>query len=299
MKKTTVVLASLCLWMGCDGPGGSETGADPSGSTDGPSGDTEPDPTGGAEASTSCEPGCDDGTSADTGGSSETDDDGGTSTGEVDEDPCPSLDDLGAQGEFDCTLVIGFSQTSNWFGSDANAIYEAREGIDPARWGLLWHAGAGIESWADPEYEGWNVAAPQTRWVSPCSEGFGDVDRVVLTVSSNLYDDESSAAQWAEGVEQGVQTVRAMLPNAERIVLQSVVGGTADAPCDTRASSNYPLIVEALSMVADANDDVVAGLMPQVDTCDEFADDKGHLTSEGSVLVAGRIAACYGDAAPR
>ena len=71
---------------------------------------------------------------------------------------CAEAPDVGSQTEYECTQIIGFSQTSNWYGNNG-AHFEGAAGIDPDRWQLLWHPGAGVENWADPDYDGYDPAA--------------------------------------------------------------------------------------------------------------------------------------------
>lgn len=203
---------------------------------------------------------------------------------------------MGRQEDHDCTMVIGFSQTSNWYGNEVNDWFEGDPAIDGSRWQLLWHGGAGVERWADPAYEGWDVNAPATSLVSPCANDFGGVDRVVLTISSNVLDHESTPTEWADLIQQAVDTVASKVPMAGTIVLQPVVG-TSDPTCDTvRAARNHPAIVAGIELAADekAAPARVVGFIPTVATCGDFLDTKGHLSPEVGALVGAEIAQCYG-----
>ena len=202
---------------------------------------------------------------------------------------CAAAPDVGSQDDFVCTQVIGFSQTFNWYGANGRH-FEAQDGIDPDRWQLLWHSGAGVENWADPSYEGYDPSVPGTRLVSPCAASSDRPDRVVLTISSNVLDDSSSAQDWADGIQAAVDTIRATY-SPRRIVLQPVVGGTPAAPCATRASANHPVITQGIELAT--TNRRVRGPYPQVEDCSWFSDDKGHLLAAGQAPVAAAIATCY------
>jgi hypothetical protein len=206
-------------------------------------------------------------------------------------DACATAVSVSAQSESECTQVIGFSQTSNWYGNEAEPWFESSAGIDDDRWQLWWHRGAGVESWADPEYKGWDPNNPSTHLVSPCTSASSTPDRVVFTISSNLYNSESPAADWAAEITNAVATTRSKIPSADEIVLQPVVGGTPQGACDTRASANYPKIVDAIQLALEPG--VVAGASPQVGTCEAFSDEKGHISSTHRMDVGAMIAACY------
>ena len=204
--------------------------------------------------------------------------------------PAVTCDLLGKQSDFACTQVIGFSQTSNWYGAEDMPLFEAHQDIDGDRWQLLWHAGAGVENWATPKYEGWD---PQiTPLVSACATSSDAPDRVVLTISSNVYDTLSPTTEWAAEIDKAVAEIRTKIPTATDIILQPVVGGTADNPCPTRASENHPIIAAAIELVVDG-ETILAGPEPMVLSCTEFSDDKGHLTPATRQANALRIAGCY------
>lgn len=209
------------------------------------------------------------------------------------DDPTPAVgcEAIGAQTSFTCTQVIGFSQTSNWYGGN-NSLFESHASIDGSRWQLLWHGGAGVENWADSDYEGWDPQVPATQLVSSCGASSDSPDRVVLTISSNIYDVDSTVTEWADEISNAVAVIEAKAPDVQQIVLQPVVGGTEAQACDTRASANHPLIAQAVAEVADGVK-VFAGPSPVVLSCDEFSDTKGHIAQDAREALALRIADCY------
>ena len=78
------------------------------------------------------------------------------------------------------------------------------------------------------------------------------------------------------------------------IVLQPVVGGVEDAPCDTRASENFERITEAVELLAGPGR-IRRGMFPMVLDCAEFSDDKGHIAPSAREALGNRIADCYAD----
>jgi hypothetical protein len=191
----------------------------------------------------------------------------------------------GGGGDFTCTQVIGFSQTRQWF-LDA-PDFEQVVGTDG--WQLLWRGGGEIDLWADPDYRGWLEPIR-----SPCAAGSNAPDRVVLTISKQLFEDDPDV--WAQDIRAAVETVRDKYPGVERILLQPVVGGPGHDRCEfqgdpVRASVNHPTIDQAIADVAGG--DVVAGASPEVRTCADYADTPGHLTDAATGPVGRAVGEFY------
>jgi hypothetical protein len=184
---------------------------------------------------------------------------------------------------FTCTQVIGFSQTRQWYeDSDFEAL------IGDSRWQLLWAPGASIGSWANQNFDGWSQPVE-----SQCVERSGNPDRVLLTISGSREADPSS---WAAHIRAAIATLRSKHPDVEQVLLQPVVGGPDDEVCsvdgqDVRASMNQPVIDEAITALVEGN--IRAGASPEVRTCSDFEDAKGHLASEARVFVGRAIAEYY------
>jgi hypothetical protein len=183
-----------------------------------------------------------------------------------------------------CTMVIGFSQTSQWF----RFGFETQ--VDDASWELFAHNGAGVSKWADPRSRMWTSA----RLYSPCSERADQPDRVMLTVSDDEYLPDVEA--WAERIGAAVTTIRDKLPSASEIILQPVVGGPDGEACDhggvtVRATFNQPYIEAAIQEVAGG--DVVAGAVPEVRTCEDYRDSIGHFEPEAKAPIAVQIGRYY------
>jgi enterochelin esterase-like enzyme/ubiquinone/menaquinone biosynthesis C-methylase UbiE len=209
------------------------------------------------------------------------------------------------QQAFRRTRVIGYSQVGQprggWF--VAGGIVESLVGDD--RWELLWHGGAGVDRWRDPDYAGWSRPL-----VSACP-GDTPVDRVLLSVSGPYGSDEKA---WAEAIEATIVTIKKKIPTARQIILQAVVGGPGGKPCpapagghkarlggkgggDVRASAQHPHIVNAIRAVvkkhAGGAMEIVAGFEPQVRACEDYADALGHLTPAAAAAVGRTIGEHY------
>lgn len=182
---------------------------------------------------------------------------------------------------FECTQVVGFSQTNEWYAGGFEGV------VDDSRWQLLWRSGANIDSWIDPVFEGWSQPI-----VSPCTRGATTPDRVVLT-SSGVF--QSEPAWWAAQIQAVVATMRAKDPRMRQILLQPVVGGPGHAECRfeadvVRASFNHPAINRAIAMVAAA---VGADASPEVRSCAEYRDGLGHLAREAHRPMGESIGGFY------
>lgn len=187
------------------------------------------------------------------------------------------------QSAVDCTEVIGFSQTQEWY---EDGGFESLVGADD--WQLRWQGGAFVTKWADPDFEGWG----DDRLFHACPDQ--PVGRVVLTISATGQDVE----QVAEQIRTALPTVRDKFPNAA-IVLQPLVGGPDYEPCtvdgDTvRASHTAPMIRDAVLMIADEDATYSLGATPMVASCDQYSDRIGHLTDEGAAHAARQVADAYG-----
>jgi hypothetical protein len=188
-------------------------------------------------------------------------------------------------GDFTCTEVIGFSQTAQWY-LDAPDFEDV---VGTAGWQLLWRTGAAIDLWADPNFSGWSAPIE-----SPCADGSDAPDRVVLTISKQVFEDDVTV--WTQDILAAVQTVGDKYPDVEQIVLQPVVGGPGHATCihngdPVRASVNHPVIDAAIAKAVGG--DVVAGFSPEVRTCDDYQDAIGHLGREARGPIGRTIAEFY------
>lgn len=200
--------------------------------------------------------------------------------------PTPSTSPSPPGGQYTCTELVGFSQTRQW----SLDVPDFQDSVGDAAWQVRWAPGGAIYFWADPEYEGWDGAAE-----SPCSTDADAPARVVLTITSQNY--ENDASSFVIWIEDAVEVVRSRFPSVEQIVLQPVVGGPGNGSCvrddggEVRASHNHPLIDAAIAQVVGG--DVVAGPSPEVPTCDDYADSAGHLEDAARASIAQTIADGY------
>ncbi len=191
-----------------------------------------------------------------------------------------------AAGPFACTLVIGFSQTEQWYLEAPD--FEAAVGTD--RWELLWNAGAAVELWSNPEYAGWSEPI-----LSPCLERSQDPDRVVFTIGSRDLPLDPPA--YAVAIRSAIATTREMFPDLRQIVLQPLVGGPDDGQCIAHsgrvveASASHPVVDRAIALVIGGN--VVPGDSPEVRTCDDYQDSVGHLDRQAEGPIGAEIGAYY------
>jgi hypothetical protein len=183
-----------------------------------------------------------------------------------------------------CTEVIGFSQTLEWY-LEAGAFEGA---VENERWQVRARSGASVEMWADPTFDGWTLAPS-----SPCVTASDAPDRVVLTISGSHGADEDA---WAESIERAVATVMARHPSAVEVLLQPVVGGPGHADCFfegalVRASWQHEHIDHAIARVVGGP--VAAGMSPEVERCEDYRDESGHLTPSASATTGARIGTFY------
>jgi hypothetical protein len=194
----------------------------------------------------------------------------------------PAAADVGSGTSHQCTLVIGFSQTNQWFTAGFEAV------VPDARWQLLWNGGAGVDRWRSATYSGWSNAL-----VSPCAAGSSAPSRVVLTISGPYGSDE---AAWAQAITATVTVIKAKYPAAKQILLQPVVGGPGHKDCLTgstkiRASWQHKHIDAAIAKVVGGP--LSAGFSPEVTACGDYKDSLGHLTTAGAAAAAKAIGAYY------
>lgn len=107
-----------------------------------------------------------------------------------------------------------------------------------------------------------------------------------------------------------IDNIRTEYPSVQQIILQTVIGGPRHSTCycagascfstpvatPVRASVNHPVIDAAIAiwLAAHPNQpDVVRGMSPEVDDCNQYADPTGHLGSSARCALADKIAAFY------
>jgi hypothetical protein len=198
--------------------------------------------------------------------------------------PSPTASGATAPVGGSCTLVIGFSVTTNWFRDGA---FEQQPGIDDASWEVLAHGGHDVWLWSDPNLHAYSVPPDSLCGREP--------DRIVFQVAAERSTEES-LDDVVGALRMSIANFQARWPTANVVVLIPIVGGPDGQPCpaDTRggavgASVMNPLMNDVIAEVADGAE-VVAGPDLLLEDCSQYADGKGHLTEEGSRYIASALA---------
>jgi hypothetical protein len=134
--------------------------------------------------------------------------------------------------------------------------------------------------------------------VSPCAASSAAPDRVLLHISGASGEDVGA---WAKDISAAIATIRQKTPTARQIILQPVIGGPNGQPCAlprggfVRSSVQHPYIAQAIERVVSSAGagDVVAGMKPQVRSCDDYMPDIGHLTPAAKGPIGKLIGAFY------
>jgi hypothetical protein len=187
-----------------------------------------------------------------------------------------------------CTLVIGFSVTEDWF---RGGEFERQQGIRNGAWELLAPSGHDIELWANPSEPGFSEPI-----FSPCGR---DPDRILFQVAAKDWR-TLGPNQVVADLEASIANMRAHWPTASVVELIPIVGGPAAQPCPfpaapggiVDASGMNPMMKTAITEVADGSD-VVVGPDPLLADCAQYRDDRGHLTEDGSRFIALELAHHY------
>ena len=192
------------------------------------------------------------------------------------------------QASSTCTQIVGFSQTMQWY----FAGFQSATGA-PDRWELRWVGGGSIGNWADPNYEGWSNDSNQ---VDGCAQNSSAPDQALLNISGEFNNDPN---YWVQQTQSAMTNLRNKYPSVRTIILQPVVGGPNGSQCAfngnvVRATYNFPYINTAISRMVGGT--VVAGIAPTVRSCDDYADDIGHLTDQAKGPIGITIGSYYATA---
>jgi len=185
-----------------------------------------------------------------------------------------------------CTEVLGFSQTGEWYGSFELVVVNSE-------WQRRIKGGMDINLWGNPDSEAWRVSV-----ASRCP---GPATRALLTVSDSRI--ESNPQVWADLIDRAITAILdpRNLPDVAEVIVQAVVGGPRNGLCqfngrDVRASVNHSVINQAIALVVanhSADVKVTAGFSPEVENCNQYRDQPGHLTPIGAAAVGEIIGAFY------
>lgn len=216
-----------------------------------------------------------------------------------------------------CTHVMGFSQTADWYQSpvgrnndaiqppESGAIFESI--VDGDRWQLQWQGGAGVDVYANPNHPLHNLAWNKPI-LSACEKKSDRPERFVFMISGPHGLDPGL---WVSDIEIVVQKIRDKFRSVKVIALQPVVGGPIgtepegepEGTCSAeglpvnsfggvvRASWQMSPILAAIKIVAAGNDDVVVGAAPRLRECAHYVDGLGHIENGSTKLSGGATAA--------
>lgn len=182
-----------------------------------------------------------------------------------------------------CTMIMGFSQTKEWYLAGFESI------VPNGQFQGLNVSGTEISDMADPNSTIWSYWASGTVY-SKCTTNWQTPDRVVLNISGDY---NSNPTAWKNDIIAAVATIRNKLNPDPQILLQPVVGGPNHTDCGTRASYNHPYIDQGIALAVAQDSSLVAGFSPEVASCSQYRDDKGHLSSSGASHVAQRVGAYF------
>lgn len=190
----------------------------------------------------------------------------------------------------DCTRVMGFSQTDQWYEGGSFESY-----VTGDDWELYWHEGGRIDEWSRSSAI-WSTGI----LFSACAHR--PPDRVVFNVAPRK-DQQADLTSMVADLTKVVAMIHQELPSVTTIVLQPLVGGPAEGICHdasgavVNASYIHPFAEEAIAQVVDGSG-ILQGPDPHVGNCDMFADSTGHLTAAGSDYVARVEGAYWSTASP-
>ena len=176
----------------------------------------------------------------------------------------------------ECTRVIGFSVTAQWFSGG----FQFSPELDMDAWELMHTSGAGVTQYSDPDYYGWDDTVSLEQGMTPCT---GPITRIIYNVAATQC--ETDWTYFVPYIEQVLDNIRMYYPGIP-IFLQATVGGPNGQQCPWAGSSCYnavkesviaPPISTAIQHVAALHNDVGVGPSPHVDSCADFGDSVGHL----------------------
>jgi hypothetical protein len=177
-----------------------------------------------------------------------------------------------ATDDFKCTQVMGVSVTGDWF----NAGFE--NGLDNARWQVMWRKHAFIEFWADPNNEIWAVPVQ-----SACAANSTNPDRIIFT---GVNWQQTAEPWWEEQFEKVIVNLRAKYPNVRRIDLLTMLRAPGNQTCGNVMSVVQPFVDESIAGVVSKHPGLVFAA-PKVfaPSCEVFTKGGPHYTDSGMAAV--------------
>ncbi len=181
-----------------------------------------------------------------------------------------------AKAETACTRIQGFSQTNNWTHPNQGG-FMPRDAFE-----VSWVSGASLRSWTRSTHDGWTTV------------DHGECGSPSL-LAQQISGPEIGYDRWLTEIENYLPVARGYFPGVP-IQLISVVG--SDVVCDTRASRNHPVILDAIGAVAARHSDVSGGPVLTVSSCSGYSDSIGHLTVSGGQEAAAQAESFWGAGPP-
>jgi hypothetical protein len=179
-----------------------------------------------------------------------------------------------------CSLVLGVTVTSEWFG----AGFE--QGVGDARWEAITRPHTSLKEWSDPTNAVWSQPP-----VSPCASGANDPDRVLFTGMQWEY---KTAAEWAAALSDVVVAIKGRYPAVKDIELLTMIRAPGNLSCGNDMSVVPPFVDEAMATVSARFPGLVhAAPRFEAPSCDAFKKGGPHFTPEGAAAMAKVLAAHY------
>ena len=180
----------------------------------------------------------------------------------------------------DCTLVMGYSVTRDWFISGG---FEAKTGIVNGEWEMVWDGGASVRKIA---YEGrWWAEWDADNIISRCSANARLPSRIIF--HTGYRSDESGPT--AQPILDVVAQIRARISPTVEIYLMGQVGSTTPETCDVFGDNVAAASIAAIRGAIAADPTLKEAVHPVV-PCSQFADSKGHLSAAGASNAATQVA---------
>jgi hypothetical protein len=185
-----------------------------------------------------------------------------------------------------CTRVIGYSVTKDWW----SAGFEQRPGVDAPDWEGVFVFGEMLPVWADPAFPGWIGDVKGGIQSEACG---GDPAGLVIQIA-DLGFEEKSDGEMLDLLRRVIDNARAHYPSLERIDLVPIVGGPEHEECPGVLATRMHPRMDAIIASAVDGELVFAGPDLVADSCADFRDATGHLSSDGAAHAADAMAAAYG-----
>jgi len=189
----------------------------------------------------------------------------------------------GASQSFNCTLVIGCFQTSQWF----DAGFEKTLGNE--KWEIKADHNTFTENWANPTDPFWNLPV-----ASACTNAATAPDRVLFVSYSKTLTTEEA---WEMQLSLVMTNVKTKYPTVKQIELLGMVRAPNNQMCP---SNNNPSTIvkpeqdQALQAVADKSAGMIkVGPKYFAPDCDSFVTNNTNLTAAAATAIAPILAAAY------